>query len=162
MDFVHVVSAQEMHDEVMRKVAEYDIFLAVAAVGDYRCQTVAAQKIHKKDAAMQLLLERNPDIAASVGKLSPKPFIVGFAAETEDVVSQAKDKRKRKNMDMIVANRVGGGAGMGSDDNEVTVIGADEAVQLPAAPKRKLARQLITMIANEFKRVKHVNKTNGK
>ena len=162
MDCIPVVSAQEMYDAVMRKVAEYDIFLAVAAVGDYHCQTVAAQKIHKNEAAMQLILERNPDIAGSVGQLSSRPFIVGFAAETEDVVGQAQAKRKRKNMDMIIANRVGGGIGMGSEDNEVTVIGPDAAVNLPPTPKRKLARQLITMIATEFKRKNYVSKSNGK
>lgn len=154
MDCINVTTAQEMHNEVMRNIAKYDIFLAVAAVSDYRCQTTAAQKIHKTDAAMQLVLEPNPDIAASVGKLSPRPFIVGFAAETEDVVVQAQAKRKRKNMDMIIANRVGGGAGMSSDDNEAVVIGSEAAVSLPMMPKRKLARQLIHMIATEFERVK--------
>ncbi len=70
MECISVVSAQEMYDEVMRKVSEYDIFLAVAAVGDYRSQTVAEQKIHKQDAAMQLVLERNPDIVSSVGQIA--------------------------------------------------------------------------------------------
>lgn len=151
IDFISVVTAKEMYDAVMRKIAEHDIFLSVAAVSDYRCQTVAMQKIHKTTDTLSLSLERNPDIVASVGQLSPKPFIVGFAAETENVVEQAQAKRQRKKMDMIIANRVGAGIGMHSDENEVTVITANQALALPSAPKRKLGRQLITLIANEFK-----------
>lgn len=150
VECISVVSAQDMHDEVMRKISEYDIFLAVAAVGDYRCQTIATQKIHKDAAAMQLVLERNPDIVASVGQLDNKPFIVGFAAETENVIAQAKDKLQRKRMDMIVANKVGEGKGMGSDENAVTVINKEQQIELPALPKRKLARQLISLIAKQY------------
>lgn len=152
MECISVVSAQEMYEAVMKRVAKYDIFLAVAAVGDYRCQTVAEQKIHKHEAATQLLLERNPDIVGSVGQLSPKPFIVGFAAETENVIQQAQAKRIKKKMDMIIANRVGDGIGMGSDENEVTVLGQDSQITLLPTPKRKLARQLIDIIADEFKK----------
>jgi len=152
MECIDVVTAQEMHDIVMRKIPDYDIFLAVAAVSDYRCQTIAQQKIHKQEAAEQLVLERNPDIAASVGALAKKPFIVGFAAETDNVLEQARKKRERKHMDLIVANHVGGSVGMGSDDNEVTLIGKDGEVALPLATKRKLARQLIAAIADEYSR----------
>ena len=152
IECVPVVTAQDMYDTVMRKVAEYDIFLAVAAVSDYRSQAIAEQKIHKNEYATQLTLERNPDIVSSVGQLPDKPFIVGFAAETENVVAQAQAKRKRKQMDMIIANRVGKGRGMGSDDNAVTLLTADSEVTLPLTSKRKLARQLIAMIANEFKK----------
>lgn len=151
LERLSVVSAQEMYDTVMRIVSEYDIFLSVAAVGDYRCEVVADQKIHKKDATMQLTLTRNPDIVASVGQLSQKPFIVGFAAETEEVVSQAQAKRKKKQMDMIIANHVGDGFGMGADDNAVTVITSEDEIHIPSTPKRKLARQLMAMIAEQFK-----------
>lgn len=153
MACISVISAQEMYDAVMRKVTEDDIFLAVAAVGDYRSKTVATQKIHKhkEDVAIQFVLEKNPDIVASVGQLSHRPFIVGFAAETEKVIAQARAKRERKKMDMIIANRVGGESGMGSDENEVTVISPHKEVAIPSTPKRKLARQLIAMIADEFK-----------
>ena len=148
---IKVTSAQEMYEAVMRKITNCDIFLAVAAVGDYRCKTIATQKIHKLDAATEIKLERNPDIVASVGELPHKPFIVGFAAETEDVIAQARAKRERKKMDMIVANRVGGGIGMGAEDNEVTVIGSHHETTLPPDSKRKLARQLVELIAKEFK-----------
>lgn len=154
VECIPVVSAQDMYDEVMRKVSEYDIFLAVAAVGDYRCQTIADHKIHKTDAPMQLVLERNPDIVASVGQLAQKPFIVGFAAETENVLAQAKEKLQRKKMDMIIANKVGAGLGMGSDENKVTVVDSTKLTDLPAMSKRKLARELIALIAENYSNLK--------
>ena len=147
-----VVSAQEMYAAVMRNIGEYDIFLAVAAVSDYRSQTIATQKIHKTDGPMSISLERNPDIAASVGALPDHPFIVGFAAETENVIESAMQKRQRKNLDLIVANRVGDGVGMGSDDNEVTVLGEELTLHLPKTTKQKLARELIAIIAERFKK----------
>ncbi|OGT43120.1 MAG: phosphopantothenoylcysteine decarboxylase [Gammaproteobacteria bacterium RIFCSPHIGHO2_12_FULL_37_34] len=142
-----VVSAQEMYAAVMKIVTHYDIFLAVAAVADYRCQHVLKQKLHKEEEQTQLQLERNPDIITAVGKLTKRPLIVGFAAETEDVIPRAKQKRKQKNMDLIVANCVGEGMGMNSDDNEVTVIGANFEKMLPRMSKQQLARALIEMIA---------------
>lgn len=152
MDYISVLSAQDMYDAVMRKINEYDIFLSVAAVSDYRAQTILPEKIHKNKASMQLSLERNPDIIASVAELSSHPFIVGFAAETENVIQNARDKLKKKNMNMIIANRVAQGIGMGSDENEVTVLMKDQEIALPLAAKRKLARELIAIIAEEFKK----------
>lgn len=151
IETIQVVTAQEMYDSVMRKVSECDIFLAVAAVGDYRCKTIANQKIHKKDTDIVLELTRNPDIAASVGQLEQRPFMVGFAAETENVLTSARSKRERKGMDLIVANDVSGQYAMGSDDNAVTVISAEDETVLPPASKDQVARQLIAMIANKFK-----------
>jgi phosphopantothenoylcysteine decarboxylase/phosphopantothenate--cysteine ligase len=147
-----VTTAQEMHEAVMKNIAGCDIFLAVAAVGDYRSQTIAEQKLHKGESVIQITCERNPDIVLDVGQLPAKPFIVGFAAETENVIAQAQAKRQRKNMDLIVANRVGHGIGMGSDENEVTVLGPDAEWVLPLAPKHALARQLITLISDNFKK----------
>jgi phosphopantothenoylcysteine decarboxylase/phosphopantothenate--cysteine ligase len=151
VELVSVKTANDMHEAVMRNIADHAIFLAVAAVGDYRSQTIASQKMHKTAETMELMLERNPDIVATVGQLSQKPFIVGFAAETENVIEQASAKRKRKKMDMIIANRVGEGIGMGSDENEVTIITEKNTITLPAAHKRTLSRELMTHIANEFK-----------
>lgn len=147
-----VVSAREMYDAIMRKIHEYDIFLAVAAVGDYHCREIAVEKIHKSDKTFLLQLEPNPDIVATVGKLSKRPFIVGFAAETENLAQQAKAKLERKKMDMIVANVVGPGKGMGNDENEVLVITKEKSLHLPLKPKPKLARDLIAIIADEFKK----------
>jgi phosphopantothenoylcysteine decarboxylase/phosphopantothenate--cysteine ligase len=149
MDVISVVTAEEMHAAVMRKAADYDIFLAVAAVSDYRSNIIAEQKIHKREAIETLSLLRNPDIVASVSQLPKKPFIVGFAAETENVREQAEQKRQRKNMNMIIANRVGNGAGMGADENEVIVIGR-QVNHLPLMSKQKLARELIQLIAMEY------------
>lgn len=148
---ISVTSAAEMHDAVMQKIPECDIFFAVAAVGDYRSETISSQKIHKDNHAMQLHLVRNPDIVASVAALSKRPFIVGFAAETEEVVKSAKQKLQQKKMDMIIANQVGGAMGMGSDENEVTVIHSQHEITLPRASKQKLAQQLIAMIAEAYK-----------
>ena len=108
-----MVSAKEMHAAVMQQMSGCDIFLAVAAVGDYRCQQPSDKKIHKEADVMNVVLERNPDIAAAVGQLEKKPFIMGFAAETDHVLASAKAKREKKQMDLIVANRVGDGVGMG-------------------------------------------------
>lgn len=148
--YIPVITAEEMHTAVMGNVAECDIFLAVAAVSDYRAQTIGVEKIHKSDEQVTLELLRNRDIVADVGQLSVKPFIVGFAAETENVCEQAQVKRKRKNMDLIVANRVGGGVGMGSDDNEVTVLGDGVEITLPLTSKQQIARQLVGIISEKL------------
>lgn len=151
VDMQAVVSAQAMHDAVMHAVTDCDIFLAVAAVSDYRAKMPATQKMHKQEAELNVTLERTPDIVANVAKLANKPFIVGFAAETENVIEQAKAKRQRKNIDMIIANQVGEKVGMGSDENQVTLITANHEVALPLQPKTKLARELIEYIAQQFK-----------
>lgn len=151
IEVVNVISARQMHAEVMARVAESDIFCAVAAVADYCSQEVADKKIHKSDADLTLSLTRTPDIVAAVGQLASKPFIVGFAAETEDVAARAKAKREKKNMDVIVANQVGNGRGMGVDDNQVIVITSSDEQSLPLMPKPQLARHLIEMIAKEYK-----------
>lgn len=145
-----VTTAREMYAAVMRNIQDYDIFLAVAAVSDYRPETQSDQKIHKSEAETTITLVRNPDIAAEVGQLSPKPFIVGFAAETERVVEQAAAKRQRKKMDLIIANLVGSGVGMGSNENEVTIIGDNFQQTLPLMSKAQLARELIPMIVKQF------------
>lgn len=150
MDYIPVVTANEMHAAVMRNIADCDIFLSVAAVSDYRCQTIAMQKLHKETDTMQLTLERNPDIVSDVANLAKKPFIVGFAAETENVIPQARAKRLRKKMDMIIANQVNETMGMGTDDNEVTIISETIQRTLPKAHKRRLAKEIVAMIASEF------------
>ena len=149
-----VSTAQEMYAAVMKKMSGCDIFFAVAAVGDYRCQTVSEQKLHKDAETLSLSLVRNPDIVASVGALPDRPFIVGFAAETENEIAQAKAKRERKKMDLIVANRLSERYGMGTDENEVTVLSAEIEMKLEAMTKRKLARQLVAIVAREYKRVR--------
>lgn len=150
----HVVTAEDMRDAVMKQIHDCDIFMAVAAVSDYRCEKSASHKIHKTDPEMVLKLVRNPDIVAEVGQLKNKPFIVGFAAETENLVQQAKQKRSNKHMDIIIANEISKdkNIGMGGDDNAVTVITNHHEIVFPATLKSKLARELIVLIAEEFKK----------
>lgn len=153
---IDVVSAQDMYEAVIEKVAHCDIFMAVAAVADYRCKTIAPQKIHKKAAVLHLTLEPTPDIISAVAQRKKKPFIVGFAAETEKILANAKAKRIRKGMDVIIANQVGGGLGFDSNDNTVTVVWAEagkcKSVVLPQTTKTKLARQLIHLTSVLYKK----------
>lgn len=152
MKCINVVSAEEMYDKVMQHIEHCDIFLSVAAVSDFRCKAVAAQKIAKDTMPETLVLERNPDIVASVAARNERPFVVGFAAETENVVSSAKAKLKKKNLDMIIANQVGQkDAGFDSDENAVTVLWQTQEKIFPRMAKQKLARELIDLIATESK-----------
>ena len=147
---VDITSAAEMQAVVIQQVPASDIFIAVAAVADYRPRMVARQKLHKSDANMELLLERNPDILATVAELPAAPFTVGFAAETEDVQQRAKHKRIAKGIDMIAANQVGGGLGFEAQDNALHVFwdGGDRA--LPRTGKDRLAVQLVELIAERY------------
>jgi phosphopantothenoylcysteine decarboxylase / phosphopantothenate---cysteine ligase len=145
---INVVSAQEMLDAVLATVADADLFISVAGVADYRCKTPAMQKIKKKAEELTLELIRNPDIVSTVAQLAKRPFVVGFAAETENLVTHAREKLQRKNLDMIIANEVGRHeTGIGSDDNAVTVLWQDQQQEFTRMDKRKLARELISLIA---------------
>lgn len=149
---IDVVSAEEMYHAVLNCVDDCDIFFSVAAVGDYRCETIAKEKIHKKTETLSLVLQRNPDILTEVAKRANRPFIVGFVAETENLLENAQLKKQQKNVDIMVANQVAHGRGMGSDENEVIVLTAACEINLPHASKHKIARELIKIIAEEFKK----------
>ena len=120
VDCINVLSALDMQKAVMDNITEQDIFIGVAAVADYRPTDVADCKIKKtadKD-HMTITMVKNPDILAGVANLDNKPFTVGFAAETNNVEEYARSKLKRKKLDMIAANHVGGDkTGFGTDDN---------------------------------------------
>jgi phosphopantothenoylcysteine decarboxylase/phosphopantothenate--cysteine ligase len=144
---VRVESAQQMLDACLQAPGE--IFIAVAAVADYRPVQPAAQKIKKQSATMTLELVRNPDILATIAQRKPKPYCVGFAAETENLASYAKAKLAEKNLDMIFANEAT--STFGQDTAAVTAYwvksgGEKEAVFEPAN-KTLLARELITLIS---------------
>ena len=151
---IDVESALQMHEAVMSRVGECDLFIGCAAVADYRPAQVAEQKIKKTgdNDQMQLTLVKNPDIIADVGALSDKPFTVGFAAETVDVEQYALDKLRRKRLDMIAANDVSrAGQGFNADDNALTVFWQGGQAALPLADKLTLARHLVALIARHYR-----------
>lgn len=145
---VNVTSALEMLAAVEQAVADADVFIATAAVADYRPQSVAGQKIKKSADALTLELVKNPDIVAAVAARSPRPFVLGFAAETERVVEHARDKLARKRLDMIACNDVArADIGFQSDDNALTVLWGDGERVLEKAAKSVIARQLVELVA---------------
>jgi len=148
---INVESARDMYAAVHRQVADADVFIAAAAVADFQPVTVAKQKIKKQGLSVKLELEPAPDIIKSVADLSPKrPFVVGFAAETNDVEENARIKLKRKKLDMIAANQVGDGVAFDCDDNALTVIWPGGKVEVARGPKVDVARQLIALIASRL------------
>ena len=146
----NVLSAQDMYDATHTFVGEADIFIAAAAVADYRPAELKEQKIKKNEESMSIDLVRCPDILASVAALAIGPFTVGFAAETEKVDDYARSKLEKKNLDMIIANRVGHDCGFDTDDNSVNVIWTDGEQRFPEARKSELARDLVELIARRF------------
>jgi phosphopantothenoylcysteine decarboxylase/phosphopantothenate--cysteine ligase len=150
---IDVESAVEMHAAVMRRVREANIFIATAAVADYRAASPADQKIKKTQETLHLQLVRNPDILAEVAALrAHRPFTVGFAAETHDVMHYAEDKRRRKHLDLIAANQVGvEGSGFESEQNELHLLWEGGARVLPLADKTLLGQQLVALIAERYR-----------
>ena len=145
-----VISALDMHGAVMDSIEEQDIFIGVAAVADYRPVDSADQKIKKNADEMTITMIKNPDILADVASLENRPFCVGFAAETNDVIDYAQSKLERKKLDMIAANHVGGTeTGFGSPDNAITLISKTDVTELPKQNKFGLARSLIEHIAKQ-------------
>ncbi|RNB54673.1 bifunctional phosphopantothenoylcysteine decarboxylase/phosphopantothenate--cysteine ligase CoaBC [Brevibacillus gelatini] len=148
VEFVAVESVQEMFDAVMAHLPQSDIVVKSAAVSDYRPKTVQAHKMKKGDGPLVLELDKAPDILKTIGERKTKQFVVGFAAETQDVLQHAKSKLERKNLDMIVANNVLlEGAGMGSDTNIVTLLTRDgEQLALEKLSKRAVADKLFDAV----------------
>jgi phosphopantothenoylcysteine decarboxylase/phosphopantothenate--cysteine ligase len=141
---INVESARDMYAAVHRQIADADVFIAAAAV------TVAKQKIKKQGVSVKLELEPAPDIVKSVADMAKRPFVVGFAAETNDVEENARSKLKRKKLDMIAANQVGDGVAFDCDDNALTVIWPGGKVEVARGPKIDVARQLIALIAQRL------------
>ncbi|TDF36449.1 bifunctional phosphopantothenoylcysteine decarboxylase/phosphopantothenate--cysteine ligase CoaBC [Alteromonadaceae bacterium M269] len=149
---VDVSSAQQMLDAVEERVADCDIFIACAAVADYRTAEIVDQKIKKtKDDELTLTLVKNPDILATIASKTDAPFTVGFAAETQDVAHYAKGKLERKKLNMIAANDVSDKSiGFNSDNNALTVFWKDGEQALPLTDKQTLARNLLALVAQRF------------
>jgi phosphopantothenoylcysteine decarboxylase/phosphopantothenate--cysteine ligase len=144
---VDVISTQQMLKAVMQHISTCDVFIATAAVADYRLQTIHEHKIKKTSESLSLELIRNPDILNTVSQLKSPPITVGFAAETDNLIEYAKQKLHAKKLDMIVANWVGQNRGFQSDYNELTVITPDNIQLLPYATKKELAKTLINLIS---------------
>ena len=146
---IDVISANEMLDESLKAAEDCDLFIAAAAVADYRPAQQAPQKIKKGTSdTMTLELVKNPDIVASVASLNPKPFVVGFAAESENLLEHARAKLTRKNVDLIVANNISDSRiGFNSDDNAVTLVDANSTTEISQRSKQQLARELIAHFA---------------
>ena len=146
----NIKSAQQMRDVIMDHIGECDIFISAAAVADYRVAEPSDQKIKKQNEEIFLQLVRNPDVLAEVAKLKDGPFTVGFAAETENLEENAKQKLQNKNLDMVAANLVGENKAFDQEENALLVFSNKEQHELPQTHKDKLARQLISIIASVF------------
>jgi len=147
---VRVETAEEMARAVEREQGGMDLFVGAAAVSDYRPVAASPQKIKKGAGDETLVLSRTPDILAGLGARHAgrrdAPVLVGFAAETEEVIARAREKLKGKRCDLVVANRVGGpGAGFGADTNRVALVSATELAEIEG-PKEKVAEAILDWI----------------
>ncbi len=154
MEIVNVETAEQMLNAVQARMP-VDIFIATAAVADYRPVQAAMNKIKKQDEIMTLALEKTPDILAETKARFPEVFCVGFAAETDDLLGHARSKLVKKGIEMVAANWVGEAAEdsngtFGSDINALQLIWADGQIELPLANKTKLARSLIASIVQYY------------
>lgn len=146
---VDVVSSQDMLTAVNAAVSKTDMFISVAAVADYYVLNPSEQKIKKDAHILTLELAPNPDILANVAGLAVPPFCVGFAAESENLLEYAEQKRRRKKLPMLVANQVQ--SAIGADDNEVTVLDDHGQHKLPRASKQEIARSIVKHAAKLYK-----------
>ncbi|AGO16875.1 bifunctional phosphopantothenoylcysteine decarboxylase/phosphopantothenate--cysteine ligase CoaBC [Glaesserella parasuis] len=151
---IDVISAQQMAEQAVNLVQKNAIFIGCAAVADYRVEQVAEQKIKKTgdNDELTLKLVKNPDIIATVAHLTQnRPFVVGFAAETQNVADYAKDKLQRKNLDLICANDVSGGQVFGQDQNTLHLFWQNGEKILQLAEKGKLAEKLVDEIVEHYR-----------
>jgi phosphopantothenoylcysteine decarboxylase/phosphopantothenate--cysteine ligase len=150
VEFIRVTSAAEMHGAVVPRAAQADVVIMAAAVADYAPAATTSQKIHKDSDSLTLSLVRTPDILAELGALrgaGDRPLLVGFAAETADVIASARRKQREKKVDLVVANDVSRtDAGFEVDTNEVTLVSADGEDTLPLQSKSAIAAQVIQRI----------------
>ena len=147
---VDVRSAAQMHAAVLARAADADVYVGAAAVADYTPLRVAPGKIKKEAAHLSLELARTADILADLGARPSRPYLVGFAAETDDVEAYARAKLERKNLDLVAANRVGPGLGFDTGDNALLLLGADVRLDLGRADKATLARRLLEVVAQRL------------
>lgn len=147
---VNVESAEDMFNAILAEYASSDVVIKTAAVADYRPKTQHLQKMKKQPGDAVIELERTKDILATLGEQKTHQLLIGFAAETNDVETYAKDKLERKNANYIIANDVTQeGSGFGTDTNSVILISKDSAVKFPQLPKKELAKALLETIAKK-------------
>jgi len=147
---VNVESAADMLAAVLQELPGTDIFISTAAVADYRPAQAAEHKIKKTAPTMELSMERTADVLATVAARADRPFVVGFAAETQAVEQNALTKLMKKNLDMIAANEVGHDKAFDCEENELIVLSRTGRHQLPRADKVTLARGFVALVAAEF------------
>ena len=148
---MNVESAADMLAAVQSRIGDAQIFVATAAVSDYCAANVASRKIKKSAASLSLELARTPDILATISGNEKRPFLVGFAAETDDVERNALVKLAGKRLDMIAANKVGDGLAFDKDDNALTVYWNGGRQELCLCSKRDLAGQLVQLIVERYR-----------
>ncbi|MDC0076130.1 bifunctional phosphopantothenoylcysteine decarboxylase/phosphopantothenate--cysteine ligase CoaBC [Gammaproteobacteria bacterium] len=149
-NLVPVETAQEMYDAVMHHVRGKDVYIGTAAVADYSPSKVESSKIKKKgnSEALVLKMKENQDILKTVSDMKDRPYMVGFAAETEDLLKNARKKLEKKKIDLIIANDVSNKSiGFDSEENEVTLITNSEEVLLDRSSKKKIAKRIVEFIS---------------
>lgn len=148
---INVRSAAQMREAVLDRLDGMDVFIAAAAVADYRPRECAEQKIKKSAEAFSIDCVRNPDIVAEAAARQKRPLVVGFAAETREVEAYARDKLERKGLDLIAANDVAApGLGFESESNALTVLWKDGRARIETAPKAEVARLLLEIITERL------------
>ena len=147
---INVTTANEMFNSVMRIASEQDIFISVAAVADYSPSSIADKKIKKTNSDFQIYMKSNEDILKKVASLSPPPITIGFAAETENILENAKKKLETKKIDMIIANKVGKNLGFNTETNHLFILqrNSKKFTELKPQQKSSLAQKLIPIFEN--------------
>ena len=152
-NFVSIKTAEEMYDAVMHHISGMDVYIGTAAVSDYSPAKASDSKIKKDGSSSPMVLElkENQDILKSVSELEQRPYVVGFAAETNDLIKNAEKKLSNKNLDLIIANDVSNKEiGFDSDDNEVTLITEKEKHLIERQNKRKVSKKIIDFISGRI------------
>ena len=152
-NFVSIKTAEEMYDAVMHHISGMDVYIGTAAVSDYSPAKASDSKIKKDGSSSPMVLElkENQDILKSVSELEQRPYVVGFAAETNDLIKNAEKKLSNKNLDLIIANDVSNkDIGFDSDDNEVTLITEKEKYLIERQNKRKVSKKIIDFISGRI------------
>jgi len=147
---IDVESCEQMHAAVLQELPGTQIFVGTAAVADYRPVVCAEQKIKKRSDSLTLPMVRTTDILAEVAASAPRPFVVGFAAETQALEQHAREKLVNKQLDLIAANEVGHAKAFDTDENSLLLLWPGGRVELPSASKRELARALTSVIIERY------------